>query len=443
MSLFPIPENFNKAEIRIVILGGGFAGATLATSLEKNLPANCCITLVSKDNHITYNPLLAEVVGASILPGHVIAPLRQMVKKACVCMVQVIDIDLKNQQLHYLGEGSGVIEYDHLVIACGVNARLDLVPGMANWALPMKTLGDALFLRNRIMQRLEQASLQTNPRLRQWLTTFVVLGGGFSGVEVAGEITDFLHSSLKFYPTIDPADCKVCLIHAGDRILPELSPSLSQFALKKMTKRGLKVHLNARAARVDARTVELQDGQRITSGTIINTIGTTANSLIESLPLPKNRGRIETSPDMSVPDYYGVWAIGDCAHIHNAWNDQAAPPTAQFATREAQQLADNIISALHGKETKAFRFKPLGALSSIGHNKAVAEILGLRISGFPAWLMWRAIYLLKVPTFSRKVRIFFEWSWGMLFPADIAHMGFTRSKRKTTTSEHGNQQKAQ
>ena len=431
MNLFTPPEITNKADTHIVILGGGFAGATLATSLEKKLPSNCSITLVSKDNHITYNPLLAEVVGASILPGHVIAPLRQMVKRTCICMVQVTDIDLINKQLHYLGEGSGTIKYDHLVIACGVNAKLDLVPGMANWALPMKTLGDALFLRNRIMQRLEQASLQPIPHLRQWLTTFVVLGGGFSGVEVAGEITDFLHSSLKYYPSLDPADCNVCLIHAGDRILPELSPSLSQFALKKMTKRGLDVHLNARAARVDARTVELQNGKRITSGTIINTIGTTANTLIESLSLPKIHDQIETRPDMSVPEFTGIWAIGDCAHIHNAWNNQPAPPTAQFATREAEQLARNIIATLHGNETKAFHFRPLGALSTIGHNKAVAEILGVRISGFPAWLMWRGIYLLKVPTFSRKVRIFFEWSWGMLFPADIAHMGFTRTKRKS------------
>lgn len=420
---------------RIVILGGGFAGATLAATLEKRLPRDTSITLVSKDNHITYNPLLAEVVGASILPGHVVAPLRQMVKRTRVVMVPVSNIDLGNRELHYLGEGSGVIPYDHLVLACGVNANLQMVPGMARYALPMKTLGDALFIRNRILSRLEQASLQTTPHLRRWLTTFIILGGGFSGVEVAGEIADFLHASLKYYPALDPADCQVCLLHAGDRILPELSPGLSEFALRKMTRQGLDVRLNARAARIESRTVELQDGERITGGTIICTIGTTPNPLIESLPLAKNRGRIEVNPDMSVPGHHGLWALGDCAHLVNAWDDKPAPPTAQFATREAEVLAGNITACLHGKDTKPFRFKPLGALSTIGHNKAVAEVFGLRISGFTAWLMWRGIYLLMLPTLARKVRVFFEWNWGMLFPADIAYLGFSRTKRKAATEE--------
>ena len=423
------------AETKIVILGGGFAGATLAAALEKRLPDDCKITIVSKDNHITYNPLLAEVVGASILPGHVVAPLRQIARRSTVCMVPVSGIDLENCELHYLGEGSGTIPFDQLVLACGVNANLQFVPGMAKYALPMKTLGDALFIRNRILSRLEQASLQPNPRLRRWLTTFVVLGGGFSGVEVAGEIADFLRTSLKYYPAIDPKDARVCLLHAGDRILPELSPGLSAFALSKMTRQGLDIRLNARAARIDARSVQLQDGERVTGGTIICTIGTTPNPLIDSLQVAKVRGRVETNTDMSVPGRPGLWAVGDCAHIMNAWNEQPAPPTAQFATREATHLARNIAAAIRGDETKPFRFKPLGALSTIGHNKAVAEIFGMRLSGFVAWLLWRGIYLLKVPTLARKVRVFFEWNWGMLFPADIAHLGFARTKRTATPKD--------
>ncbi len=414
---------------KIVILGGGFAGATLAAALEKRLPDDCSVTIVSKENHITYNPLLAEVVGASILPGHVVAPLRQIARRATVCMAPVSHIDLENRTLHYLGEGTGTISFDHLVLACGVNANLQLVPGMARYALPLKTLGDALFIRNRVLSRLEQASLQPNPRLRRWLTTFVIIGGGFSGVEVAGEIADFLRTSLKYYPTLDPEDCEVCLLHAGDRILPELSPSLSRFALCKMTRQRLNVRLNTRAARIDARGVLLEDGNRIASGTIICTIGTTPNPLINALPVPKVRGRLETHPDMSVPGHPGIWALGDCAHIVNAWDGNPAPPTAQFATREAVHLARNIAATLCGGSTTPFRFKPLGALSTIGHNKAVAEMFGMRLSGFVAWLLWRGIYLAKIPTLARKVRVFFEWNWGMLFTADIAHLGFLRTKR--------------
>jgi NADH:ubiquinone reductase (H+-translocating) len=418
-------------ETRVAILGGGFAGATLAATLEKRLPGDCSVTIVSRENHITYNPLLAEVVGASILPGHVVAPLRQIAKRARVCMVPVTDIDLERRELHYLGEGSGTIPFDHLAIACGVNANLDLVPGLSRYALPMKTLGDALTIRNRILSRLEQASLQPNPRLRRWLTTFVVLGGGFSGVEVTGEIADFLRSSLKYYPALNPDDCQVCLLHSGDRILPELSPSLSRFALRKMSRRGLDVRLNTRAIRIDAHSVQLQDGERIAAGTVICTIGTTPNSLVDALPVAKMRGRIKTNPDMSVPGHDGLWALGDCAHIINAWNNEPAPPTAQFAAREAKCLAHNIAATIRGGTTTAFRYKPLGALSTIGHNKAVAEISGIRLSGFIAWLLWRGIYLLKVPTFARKVRVFFEWNWGMLFSADIAHLGFSRTKRNS------------
>jgi len=416
---------------RIVILGGGFAGATLAANLQKSIPAGCTVTIVSKENHITYSPLLAEVVGASILPGHVVAPLRQIAGRATLCMVRVSDIDLQARKIHYLGEGPGTIEYDELVLACGVGANLALVPGMARYALPLKTVGDALFLRNRILSRLEQATLQPNVRLRRWLTTFAVLGGGFSGVEVAGEISDFLRSSLRYYPTLDPEDCKVCLVHSGDRLLPELPEGLGDFALRKMTRSGLDIRLNARAERIDARSIELNSGQRIAAGTVICTIGTAPNPLIESLPVDKIRGRVATNPDMSVPGVPGLWALGDCAHIENDWSGLPAPPTAQFATREAKQLAHNLCAAIRGEETQPFRFRPLGALATIGHNKAVAEVFGIRLSGFVAWLLWRGVYLLRVPTLARKLRLFLEWNWGMLFPADIAHLGFSRTRRRS------------
>lgn len=181
----------------IVIVGGGFAGARLAQRLAARLPESWRVTLLSRENFITYNPLLPEVVGASLLPGHVIAPLRQLSKRARVCMVQVTDIDLTARTVHYLGEGEGVVKYDELVLACGQSADLSLVKGMARYALPLKTLGDALFMRNRAIVRLEQAELQPDPQLRRWLSSFVVIGGGFSGVEVAGGLADFLRASRR------------------------------------------------------------------------------------------------------------------------------------------------------------------------------------------------------------------------------------------------------
>jgi NADH dehydrogenase len=425
------------SERRIIIVGGGFAGVTLAAALERRLPQDWQIDLLSQENYITYNPLLPEVVGASLPAGHVVAPLRQMVRRTRVCMVKVTDIDLASKTLSYLGEGPGTMSYDQLVLACGQNANLAIVRGMATYALPLKTLGDALFLRNRVISRLEHAELNPDPQARRWLTTFIVVGGGFSGVEVAGELVDFLHSSLRYYPRLIKSDCRVILLHGTERLLPELTASLGDFALRKMRMDGLDVRLQTRATLVDDRGVHLDSGEFIAAGTVICTIGTTPNPLVSTLPLPMNRGRIETAPDMSVAGHEGVWALGDCAAVPNAHDGKLSPPTAQFADRQARVLARNIVARIGGRSTEAFSYKPVGQLSSIGHNKAVAELYGMRIAGFVAWLLWRGVYLLKIPTFARKVRLYLEWNWAMFFPPDIAHLGYARTRRMAAVESAG------
>ena len=413
----------------LVIVGGGFAGITLAQELEHRLPAGWKLTLVSQENFITFSPLLPEVIGASILPGHVIAPHRQMIHCSNVCMAQVTDVDYESKTVHYLGEGSGTIPYDQLVLACGVNANLDLVKGMSQHALPLKTLGDALFLRNRVVSRLEQAELQPDVTARRWLTTFVVIGGGFSGVETAGELVDFLHASLKYYPRIRREDLRVVLLHGQKRLLPELSESLGEFAGRKMKMHGLDLRLEARATRIDDRGVTLGSGEIIPAGTVICTIGTQPNTLVTDSPLPKDKGRVKVNDDMSVPGFDGVWALGDCAAVPNKLDGKISPPTAQFADRQARQLARNIAARLRNEPTRPFSFKPVGQLSTIGHNKAVAEMFGVKLSGFVAWLLWRGVYLLKIPTLARKSRLFLEWNWAMFFPPDISHLGYRRTRR--------------
>jgi NADH dehydrogenase len=414
----------------LVIVGGGFAGTKTAQLLEHTLPPDWTLMLISQENFITFNPLLPEVVGASIMPSHVIAPHRQMLHCSHVCMAQVVDIDTADRVVSYLGEGPGVLRYDQLVLACGTNANLDIVKGMAQVALPLKTLGDALFLRNRIIARLEQAELQPDPEYRRWLTSFIVVGGGFSGVETAGELVDFLYASLKYYKRIRGEDLRITLLHSGDRLLQELSPSLGRFTLRKMMERGVDVRLNARAVRVTDRDVHLENGEIIAGGTVVCTIGTQPNSLLDSIPAAKSRGRLVVNPDMSVPGIEGLWAIGDCAAVINALDRAVCPPTAQFAEAQAQQLAANIVSHLAGTPTRPFKFRPKGQLSSVGHNKAVAEISGLKLSGFIAWLMWRGLYLLRMPTLARKTRLFLEWNWAMFFPPDISHLGYRRTQRR-------------
>jgi NADH dehydrogenase len=418
----------------LVVVGGGFAGITVARILEHTLPPDWTLTLISQENFITFSPLLPEVVGASLLPGHVVAPHRQMIDCSFVCMARVDEIDIARRVVHYLGEGPGTAQYDQLVLACGTNANLDIVKGMGSYALPLKTLGDALFLRNRIIARLEQAELQPDPESRRWLTTFIVVGGGFSGVETAGELVDLLYSSLRYYKRIRREDLRIVLLHSGERLLPELSASLGNFTLRKMRMREIEVRLNARADRVTDRGVHLDSDEIIAGGTVICTIGTQPNALIEEISAPKNRGRLTVNPDMSVPGVAGLWAAGDCASLTNAFDKKICPPTAQFAEAQARQLAANILARIKGEPTRPFHYRSKGQLSSIGHNKAVAEIFGLKISGFLAWLMWRGVYLLRMPTLARKARLFLEWNWAMFFPPDISHFSYRRTLRPAASS---------
>ncbi len=431
----------NTLKKNLVIIGGGFAGATLARKLEKLLPPEWEIYLLSKTNFITYNPLLPEVVGASILPGHVLAPLRQMVKRARVRMVTVTDIDLESRTIHYENDQPGQLHFDQLVIAAGVKANVGMVPGMADFAMPLKTVGDAVFIRNHIISRIEQATIHPDKEYRKHLTTFVIIGGGFSGVEVAGEVDDFLRNAARFYKNVDHKDCKIILLHGTDCLLPELSKKLGKKTEEIFTQRGIDVRLQARAVEVTENSVKLKSGEVIQGGTVICTIGTTPHNFLEHAQLPAERGRLIVREDMSVADAEGVWAIGDCAVVPNAYDGKPCPPTAQFADRQARQLAVNINRSIRNKPTKAFHYKPTGSLASIGHNKAAAEVYGVQLAGFVGWLMWRGIYLVKVPTLARKVRLYLEWSWAMLFPPDLSHLDFktTESKyRPRATTSQGN-----
>ena len=420
----------NNHQKNLIIIGGGFGGTKLATKIEKILPPEWTVYLLSKTNFVTYNPLLPEVVGASVLPGHVQAPIRQMVNRTRVRMVTVDSIDFNQRKVIYHNNEYGELAFDQLVFASGVAANMTMIEGLEQHALPLKTVGDALYIRNRIVERLEQATIHPDPVRRGVLTSFIVIGGGFSGVEVAGEIEDFLASATRYYKNVKREDCHITLLHTRDCLLPELPRKLGQKVGQIFKKRDIDVCLNVTASRIESEKVILSNGQVIEGATIICTIGTAPHSFSQNKALRLDRGKIVTEADMSVKGVHGVWALGDCALVPNAYDGQLSPPTAQFADRQAITLAKNIVARLSGKNTKPFSYKPAGMLASVGHNKAVAEVYGVRLSGFIAFLMWRGIYLLKVPTLSRKIRLFLEWSWAMFFPPDIAHLGFKRTGEK-------------
>lgn len=412
---------------RIVIVGGGFAGAKLTRLLQKRAKF-ADITLVSEESYTTFNPMLAEVVGATVFPEHVIAPLRETVGRARFVMGAVDNVDFASKRLSCdTLKGNLELDYDHLVLAFGNRARVDLIAGMAEHAVVLKTVGDAMHIRNLVLRRLAQIELETDAAVRRCLGHFVVVGGGFSGVEVAGAIADSLREIRRYYPRVAADELKVTLLQNVERLLMELPASLGQAAEASLKKRGIDVMTMTGASAVNAQSVQLDSGRVLSAATTICTIGTLPNALTARLrQLPTERGRLVANIDLSVSNAEGVWAIGDCALIKNG-SDGYAPPTAQFAVAEANHLARNLIANCSGKPTAPFAYRSRGMMATVGHLKGVAQIFGVKLRGLPAWLLWRAYYLSQMPTLGRKLRIFVEWSWGMFFPPDITHFRFTRS----------------
>jgi NADH dehydrogenase len=413
----------------IVILGGGFAGTTLARALDGKLPDGYELVLVSEESYTTFNPMLPEALGASVFPEQVVAPIRQMLSRTRFIMGRVVAVDTVARTLRASTlAGDRKLDYEHLVLAFGDRARLDLIPGLVEHALPLKTIGDAMHIRNTVLRRVAQIELEADPAVRRRLGRFVVIGGGFSGVETAGELADCLRGIRRYYRRVAADELKVTLLQDLPRLLPELPERLGAAAHRSLASRGVDVRTGTRATCVGERAVALASGEMIPTATVICTIGTQPNPLVARMTLPVERGRIVVNPDLSVRDARGLWAIGDCAAIVNARDGKLAPPTAQFAVREARRAAANILATLAGEPTRAFDYKARGSMAAIGHMKGVADIFGIPLSGLPAWLLWRAYYLSQMPTLGRKLRIFVEWTWGMFFPTDITHLRFTRSR---------------
>jgi NADH:ubiquinone reductase (H+-translocating) len=415
----------------IVIVGGGFAGAYLARDLERHLPAEWELILFSEENFLTFTPLLAEVVGSSIGPQHVVRPVRQFLRRTVCRTAAVTGLRLDARAVDYcLPDGRTATQsYEHLVLASGMVVNTDIMPGVAAHAFPLKTMGDALALRNHVLTQLERAEIEFDPERRRSLLSFAVIGGGFSGVEVAGEIYDLLIASRRFYPSLRAEAPRVVILHGPKRLLPELPESLGDYARRRLEARGLTVRLETVARAVTREGVMLADGSAVLAGTVVCTIGNTVSPLMAASGLPLQRGRLPTDPDMRVPGHANVWALGDCALVPNAKDGKPSPTLAQFALRQASQLAANLTRAVAGQPTRPFSFRMLGSFAAIGHQNAVGQILGVKVSGFFAWIMWRAIYLGKMPTLARKIQIGFDWTWDLFFSRDIVQLNPRQTHR--------------
>lgn len=408
---------------RIVVLGGGFGGLHTAIHLEKLVGGDrdVEITLVSRDNFFLFTPMLHEVAASDLDITHIVSPIRTLLKHSSVFIGDVESIDLENRRVrvaHGFDRHVHDLPYDHLVVGLGSVTNFYGLPGLEERALTMKTLGDAIHLRNRVIATLEEADTECQTD-SDGLLTFVVAGGGFAGVETIAGLNDFVRDGLKFYPRIRPDRMRMVLVHSGPVILPELGDKLGAYAQRKLRARGIEIVTNARVAQLTHTGVMLADGVSIPSRLVVWTAGTSPHPLIHDLPCALDRGRIVVDDTLAVAGWPGVWALGDCAVIPDRRTGKPHPPTAQHALREAKTAARNIVAAIRGNIPERFSFRTIGQLAAIGHRTGVARVFGFNFSGFLAWWLWRTIYLSKLPRLEKKVRVAIDWTLDLLFAKDF------------------------
>jgi NADH dehydrogenase len=419
---------------RVLVLGGGFAGVTTVQELEKRLGGRSDVEIwcVSRDNFLLFTPLLPEVCSGVVEPRHVVNPLRRMVRRESTWCItaEVSAIDLAEREVTVTGGDARVhrLSFDTLVLALGGVTHTFGIAGLEEHAMGMKSLADAFSLRNRIIEMLERAELESDPGRRRAELTFVVGGAGASGVETVGEIEDFIRRvRRRFYRKIGEEEVEVHLVEVGDRILREMTPEMGGYAHRLLERRGIQVHLGTALREVRSDEVVVGDGdarRTIPTRTVIWTGGVRPAPIVAASGVDVDHaGRAITQPTMET-SHPGVFAIGDCAAIPDAADPQGAifAPTAQNAVREARQLARNIVGRMDGTEMAPFHYRPLGTLASIGRRTGVGTVFGVHVRGFIAWVMWRGYYWSRLPGFNDKIRVAFDWFLTAIFGADIVQL---------------------
>ena len=409
--------------MRILILGGGFAGLTVALELERSLgrDPSAEITLVNRENFSLFTPMLHEVAASDLDLTAIVNPARKMLRRVRFFAGEVDRIDLEQKSVvvsHGFDHHSHVMEFDSLVLALGSVTNLYGIPGLQEHALTMKSLGDAMRLRNHLIAHLEEADSECC-KVKEPRITFVVAGGGFAGVETVAAINDFVRGALHSYPNLTENMLRVVLVHSGPAILPELREELGAYAKQKLAKRKVEIRLNTRVEGFSGSFVQLSDGTAIPTNTLVWTAGSSPHPLLQTIMCEKERGRLRVNEYLEIADRPRIWALGDCAAVPDEQRGGFHPPTAQHALREAKVVAHNVIAIVRGTQKKRFAFSKIGQLATIGRRTGVANILGVNFSGFVAWWMWRTIYLSKLPGFEKKLRVAFDWTLDLIFSKDL------------------------
>lgn len=411
---------------RVVILGGGYGGAYAAQSLERLLPVDAQITLVDRRNYFICYPLLVEAGTGSLEPRHAVVSIRSFLKRSRFIMAEVGGIDAAAQRVKLTLAETGEqlsIEYDHLVVALGSVTRLPNVPGLREHGNEMKSLADAVEMRDRAIEMLETADATADPAVRRELLRFVVVGGNFSGVEVAGELHSFLTDAAKRYRNVSRDEINVTLVERSPSILGVLGDDLAAYATKNLKARGVDVRVNDSVSAIGADFAQLQSGERLPTRVVMWCAGIAPTKLTLDLAVPRDQhGYILCDPDFRVQGCTNIWAIGDCAVLHGAGGAKY-PATAQHAIREAKHLAKNIARVVRGEPTQTSDIESQGSLAALGCRTGVAKVFGIKLSGFAAWWMWRTVYLMKTPGWGRRLRVATDWTLDLFWRRDYVQLG--------------------
>ena len=415
---------------RVLILGGGFGGVYTALHLEKLSRGSdqVQITLVSRDNYFLMTPLLFEAGSGVLEPRHAVNPIRPLLNSTQFIEAEMQSVDLERKAVTVRPASGGEVyelSYDQLVLALGGVTNLSLVPGSEH-GLTFKTLGDAIYLRNHVIKLFEWADVEKNPQRKQAQLTFVVVGGGLVGLELIGELTSFIANVAEYYKNVNPRELRLEIIEAGPRIAPEFDEVLADYSAEVLKKRGVTVRTNMRVTAIHPHRLELGDGQTIESETIVVATGVAPSPLLKALPIEKDhKGRVKTDATMRVQGQSNVWALGDCATIPDP-SGKPYPPLAQHALREARKLAENLIAVLRGNQPSQFIYSTKGTLAALGHYKGAGMVYGIRIHGFLAWWVWRTYYVMRMPRWSRRLRIIIDWTVALFFKNDVVQLDQVR-----------------
>ena len=399
----------------VLILGGGFAGAYVARLLGER-----GATIVSLENFMLYTPLLPEAASGTLEPRHAVVPLRVMCPHAELLLGRATGVDFEARTATIETEvGTQTVRWHELVLALGAVPRVAPVPGLTEHGLSFKSLADAIHLRNHVLRELEAADATPDVTERARRLTFVFVGAGYAGVEALAELSDLVDDAARYYPGLADVPRRWVLVDAAPKILPEIPSRLGEYAARELTQRGVEIHVDTMLSSVSADEVVLADGARIPTRTLVWTAGVAANPLLQELALPLDeRRRVEVDELLRVRGHDHVWSLGDCARVPNTRSDQPDPPTCQHALRQARRLAKNLQGT-----PRPYGYRMLGQVATLGRYKGIADVLGLRLRGFPGWFVTRSYHLYQLPLFSRKLRVVVDWTTSLLFRRDIAELG--------------------